>query len=273
MMKRKTRFATIYFMQLLFCLCGHAQNDSAYVTEHLAMGNPNNAAANIGIPGNYLMAKHQYVHSYNRFLGIPNWVAWHTDSTWLGGIRRSNHFRPDSTLPEKWYRVREGSYRGTGFDRGHLCPSADRTNTPADNSATFLMTNMIPQAPNNNQGPWAALEIYCRDLVKQGKELYIYCGGIGSQGFLDSGRVQIPEKTWKTILVLDAGEHDLLRITPSTRTIAVVMPNNNAFIGKNDDWKIFRVSVDSVEVLTGYDLFKNVAPNIQSSIERVVDNQ
>jgi endonuclease G len=49
--------------------------------------------------------------------------------------------------------------------------------------------------------------------------------------------------------------------------------NNNAFIGKNDDWKIFRVSVDSVEVLTGYDLFKNVAPNIQSSIERVVDNQ
>jgi endonuclease G len=64
------------------------------------------------------------------------------------------------------------------------------------------MTNMIPQAPNNNQGPWAALEIYCRELVKQGNELYIYCGGEGSKGFIDSGRVQIPEKTWKAVLVL-----------------------------------------------------------------------
>ncbi len=258
---------------VLFATTAYSQNDSLFILEHLALGNPSNAVAAISSPRNYLMVKPQYVHSYNRFHGIPNWVAWHVDSTWLGEIRRSNNFRPDSTLPEKWYHINEKSYRRSGYDRGHMCPSGDRTNTREDNSITFLMTNMIPQAPNNNQGPWAALEIYCRELVKQGKELYIYCGGSGEQGFLDSGRVQIPELTWKTILVLNAGEKNVKRVTSTTRTIAVVMPNNNSLINKHDDWKMFRVSVDSVESLTGYDFYSSVPKTIQTIIERSVDSK
>lgn len=258
---------------ILFSTIAYSQNESVWLAEHLAMGNPSNAVAAISSPQNYLMIKPQYVHSYNRFNGIPNWVAWHVDSTWLGGIRRSNNFRVDSTLPEKWYHVTEKNYRDSHYDRGHMCPSGDRTNTLKDNSATFLMTNMIPQAPSNNQGPWAALEIYCRELVKQGKELYIYCGGSGEQKFIDSGRVRVPELTWKTILVLDAGENDVKRVTSTTRTIAVVMPNNNSFINKHDDWKMFRVSVDSVETLTGYDFFSSLPKMIQSVIEKSKDSQ
>jgi endonuclease G len=258
---------------ILFSFTAYSQSDSLFFVEHLAMGNPNNAIAKTTSPRNYLMIKPQFVHSYNRFHGIPNWVAWHVDSTWLGEIKRSNNFRADSTLPEKWYHVNEKSYRRSGYDRGHMCPSGDRTNSQKDNSITFLMTNMIPQAPNNNQGPWAALEIYCRELVKQGKELYIYCGGNGEQGFLDSGRVQIPKLTWKTILVLNAGNNDVNRVTSKTRTIAVVMPNNNSLINKNDDWKIFRVSIDSVESLTGYDLFSSIPKTIQTIIEKSIDSE
>ena len=257
---------------LLLCFCGFVQHQDVFLSEHLALGNPSGAVTNTNSPRNYLMIKPQFVHSYNRFTGISNWVAWHNDKRWLGEMKRSNDFRADSTLPEKWYRVHEGSYRRSGYDRGHMCPSGDRTNTQLDNSITFLMTNMVPQAPNNNQGPWAALEIYGRELVQQGKELYIYCGGFGSQGYLDSGRVQIPELTWKTILILDVGEDDLSRITSTTRTIAVVMPNNNAKISKFEDWKKFRVSVDSVESLTGYDFFSLVPEEIQAKIEQVVDS-
>jgi endonuclease G len=250
-----------------------AQQDSLSLAEHLAMGNPNNASALITSPQNYLMIKRQYVHSYNRFLGIPNWVAWHTDNSWLGEMQRSNDFRADTTVPASWYRVSEKSYRKSGYDRGHMCPSGDRTNTAEDNSATFFMTNMIPQAPNNNQGPWAALEIYCRELVKQGNELYIYCGGEGSKGFIDSGRVQIPEQTWKAVLVLESGENDLRRVTPSARMIAVVMPNDNSLISKKDDWKLYRVSVDDIEVLTGFDLFSRLPEHIQSVLERTIDSE
>ncbi len=261
-------FAALFFVAALF-----AQNNTGRSNVHLSMGNPSNAETSIAMPRNYLMMKEQFALSYDRMTGIPNWVAWHTDSTWLGEIRRSNDFRADSTLPEQWYRVHEASYRRSGYDRGHMCPSGDRTNSQDDNSITFLMTNMIPQAPNNNQGPWAQLEMYCRDLVKQGKELYIYCGGNGEQGFLDTGRVRIPQWTWKAVLVLDAGENDLQRAAASSRTIAVVMPNSNALIRKDDDWRAFRVSVDSVEALTGYDLFSRLPASVQTAIERRIDTE
>ena len=264
----KKLFSLVLLSSILF-----GQNNSEYLTEHLALGNPSKAKNDIRFPSDYLMIKKQYVLSYHRFNGIANWVAWHTDSTWLGEIRRTNNFRADSTLPEKWYHVNEKSFRHSGYDRGHMCPSGDRTNTQHDNSMTFLMTNMIPQAPNNNQGPWAALEIYCRELVKQGKELYIYSGGVGSKGFLDSGRVNIPQKTWKAVLVLDAGENDIKRITDSTRIIAVEMPNDNSVIGKYDDWKKFRVTVDEIETETGFDIFSGISKSIQKKIESTIDTQ
>src|SRR5205085_919437 len=97
----------------------------------------------------------------------------------LGKADRQDDFRPNKSLPAGWYQVSKKSYAGTGFDKGHMCNSKDRTSTPEDNSATFLMTNMVPQSPNNNQKAWERLESYCRDLATQGKELYIVCGPAG----------------------------------------------------------------------------------------------
>jgi hypothetical protein len=49
-----------------------------------------------------------------------------------------------------------------------------------------------------------------------------------------------------------------------------MMPNQN---GINSDWRTFRVSVDNVEALTGYNFFSNVPVSIQAAIESVVDSQ
>jgi endonuclease G len=249
--------------------------------EHLTMGNPSNAATDINQPGNYLLDKPQYAVSYNRNLGRPNWVSWHLSSFWIGSTPRQDDFRADTTLPAGWYRVLATDYSGSGFDRGHHCPSGDRTNTVADNSATFLMTNMMPQAPDNNQGPWEVLESYCRTLVSQGNELYIIAGGSGSGGSgsnggttftVASGHVGVPSQTWKVILVLPAASgNDVARVTTSTRTIAVIMPNTQGI--RTNDWRSYRVSVDQVEGLTGYDFFSNVPVSTQSVIEASVDNQ
>ncbi len=239
---------------------------------HLTMGNPSIAVHDIAFPANYLMEKPQYVLSYNRDYGIPNWTAWHLNSSWIGSTPRQDDFRNDTTLPTGWYQVLSTSYSGSGYDRGHMCPSADRTLTIADNSATFLMTNMIPQAPNNNQGPWANLENYLRTLVTAGKELYIYSGGVGSQGTINAGRVNVPSRTWKVIVVLDEGTNDLSRVTTATRVIAVDMPNSDALISRTADWKTFRVSIDYVEGQTGFDFLSKVSTSIQAVIENVVDN-
>jgi endonuclease G len=239
-------------------------------SEHLTMGNPSNAMTDVLQPSNYLMEKPQYSMSYNRDRGESNWVSWHLDSTWLGSATRQNDFRADTTLPAGWYQVQATDYSGSGFDRGHMCPSADRTNTVTNNSATFLMTNMVPQLPANNQGVWADLESYCRTLVSQGDELYIISGGVGTQYFIAGGHIAVPTQTWKVIIVLANGANDVSRVTTSTRTIAVVVPNSGTI---GPDWRAYRVSVDQVEGITGFDFFSNVPASIQSVIEATVDNQ
>lgn len=143
--------------------------------------NPN---ALLGLPSSatsfnandYLISRPQYVLSYNRSKAIPNWASWQLNQTWLGSRPRIP-FEPDQTLPSSWEKVSPNDYTGSGFDRGHVVPAADRNKTADDSRAVFLMTNIFPQAPDNNQGPWAQLESYCRDLVAQGKELYIVAGG------------------------------------------------------------------------------------------------
>jgi endonuclease G len=237
---------------------------------HLTMGNPSGATVNVGAPTNYLMEKAQYALSYHRDNGRPNWTAWHLATSWLGSTARQDDFRADTTLPAGWYRVTGSDYSGSGYDRGHMCPSGDRTKTVADNSSTFLMTNMIPQAPNNNQQSWASLESYCRTLANSGYELYIYSGGYGVSGYIANGNVAIPTTTWKVIMVLPAGTNDVSRVTTGTRLIAVSIPNNNSVAS---DWRQYRVSVDQVESLTGYNFFSNVSSSIQSVIESTVDTQ
>ena len=244
------------------------------------MGNPSGAIVDENVPLNYLLDKPQYAVSYNRDRGTPNWVSWHLDPSWLGSAPRQNDFRNDPSLPAGWYQVQSTDYSGSGFDRGHHCPSADRTDTIADNSATFFMTNMMPQAPDNNQGPWEVLESYCRTLVSQGDELYIIAGGTGIGGTgsnggttttIANGHVTVPAQTWKVIIVLPQGADDVSRVTTATRTIAVIMPNTQGI--RTNDWHQYIVSVDQVEALTGYDFFSNVPVDIQAVIEARVDNQ
>ena len=244
--------------------------------DHLALGNPSGATADVNQPTNYLLNKPQYVLSYHRDRSIPNWVSWHLSTEWLGPAARQDDFRADAALPAGWYQAQSSSYVGSGFDRGHNCPSADRTKTTADNSATFLMTNMLPQAPNNNQRTWGDLEEYCRTLTKAGNELYIIMGqygtgGVGSNGAkstLDNGRITVPSRIWKVIVVLPTGTDDASRVMTTTRVIAVDTPNNNSL---SPDWASYRTTVDAIEAATGYDLLSAVPMAAQRTVEARVD--
>lgn len=245
-------------------------NNPNSTSVHLTMGNPSNAITDTSYPANYLMVKNQYVLGYHRDNGTSNWSSWHLDTSWLGSTPRQDDFRGDSTLPAGWYKVVGSSYSGSGFDRGHLCPSADRTLTVTDNSATFLMTNMIPQTADNNRVTWEGLEEYTRDLaIDDGDEVYVIAGPYGNAGTINNGHVVVPTYTWKVIIVLDSGSNDVTRVTNSTRTIAVWVPNEDDI---NNDWKTYRVSVDYVESMTGYDFFTNVTDSVENTIEAVTDN-
>ncbi len=278
----------IALLSLVLATAANAQADfeqSIFLTgtpaEHLVMGNPSGAVTDVNTPLNYLIPRDQYVLSYNRDKATPNWVAWHLESLWIGSTPRQDDYRPDTSLPAGWYQVQATDYSGSGFDRGHMCPSGDRTSSVADNSATFWMTNFIPQAPANNQGPYEQLESYCRTLASQGNELYIYTGpwgqgGSGSNGgttqTVAAGNVVVPSQVWKVILVLPVGSNDLDRVGKTTRTIAVIMPNAQS-IGINTPWQNFRVSVRRVEQMTGLNFFSTVRPIVRQFLKVRVDQQ
>jgi endonuclease G len=236
--------------------------------DNLLLGNPSAASTSTSAETNYLIQRTQYALSYHRYNGIANWVSWHLDSQDIGSTPRSD-FQTDTSLPSGWYRVTTSDYTGSGYDRGHMTPSGDRTASTTDNQAVFLMTNIIPQAPDNNQGPWNNLEQYSRDLTAQGNELYIISGGAGSRGTIAGGKVRIPDRTWKIIVVLPLGTSDLSRITSSTRVIAINMPNVQGI--RYDDWRNYLTTVDALESLTGYDFLSNVPASIQSTLESRVD--
>lgn len=244
---------------------------------HMLMGNPSTATTDIANFNNYLMERTYYSLSYSRDRGTPNWVSWHIQQSDLGSTPRQDDFRADNTLPAGWYQVGSTSYSGSGFDRGHNCPSADRTASVAANSSTFLMTNMIPQAPTNNQQTWNNMESYIRTLVTGGNEVYVImgCYGIGGTGSngaantIDAGRITVPNRVWKVVVVLPNGSNDLSRVTTSTRVIAVNTPNTNTI---NTDWKTYRTSVDAIEAATGYDILSALPASVQATVESVVDN-
>jgi endonuclease G len=245
---------------------------------NLLLGNPTNAQPGINSTANYLMDQTYFTESYNRDKGTPNWVSWHISSTDLGSASRSDNFRADVNLPSGWYAVGNSSYSGSGFDRGHNCPSGDRTSSSTANSATFLMTNMIPQAPKNNQQTWATLENYTRSLVTAGNEVYVVMGSYGSGGTgtngyattIDGGKVTVPSRVWKVIVVIPNGNNDLSRISASTRVIAVNTPNDQSTV--NADWKQYLTTVRSIEAAAGVNIMSNVSQSIQDVIEARTDS-
>jgi endonuclease G, mitochondrial len=252
-------------------------NDTGAGNLNLLMGNPSQATSSPSNSENYLIARPQYALSYAKTKGTPNWVAWELNASWLGDSGRVGKFAPDEELPADWERVKPSDYTGSGFDRGHMVNSEDRSRSAQDNIPTFLMTNIIPQSPDNNRGVWVELENYCRKLVRSGKELFIVSGGHGQGGIgekglkatVGRGKVIVPAVTWKVILVLDKPDSGVAGVDRHTRTIAVIVPNKQGI--KSDPWQQYRVSVNEVENLTGYKFFTSVPADIRSAINSKID--
>ena len=68
-----------------------------------------------------------FVVGYSEWHGVPRWVAYRADPPPGHRLqRRPAQFEPDPrTLRCRlgWHCVRHESYRGSGFDRGHMAPN------------------------------------------------------------------------------------------------------------------------------------------------------
>jgi endonuclease G, mitochondrial len=229
---------------------------------HTALGVP----VDSDTTDDYLIVRPQYVLSYNKYKNVANWVAWELSSKWFGDTpRHSGSFITDTSLPEGFYRVKHSDYTKSGYDRGHMVMSEERTDNEEDNISTFILTNILPQRPDLNQGVWLNFEKYCNTLcLLDNKELFIYAGGIFRSNKKIGNGVAVPDSCFKIVVILEKGE-GLKDVDINTEVIAVVMPNTNGV--RDDQWEDYQTTVRRIEYSTGYDFLNCVPKEIQDVIE------
>jgi len=244
------------------------------VDYQMQLGNPSSAAADTNNHSHFLIQRTVEALDYNDSLGLPNWASWDLTAGDVGSSGRSDSFFADTNLPSGFYIVQPTDYSGSGFDRGHLCPSADRTDNTTDNDLVFYMSNIMPQAADNNQGVWESFEGYCRTLTLDGSELLITCGPGGFDGSrFGNGTVAIPGFTWKIAVVVPPGTGSAVsRISTATRVIALRVPNTNG-ISRTIAWTNFLTSAGQLQSDTGLTFFTALAPEIAAALRAKVDGQ
>jgi len=238
----------------------------------MQLGNPSGSTTDPTNHKHYLITRDQYAMDYSDELGEPNWVSWDLTKEDIGSSGRGN-FAQDTNLPAGFYQVKTSDYSGSGYDRGHICPSADRTVTVADNAIVFYMSNMMPQTPDNNQGVWANFENYCRSLTADGSELLIIAGpSLFNGSRIPSNAAAIPGDVWKIVLVVPSGAGEAIdRITASTRVIALSIPNIAGV--RSDPWQNYITSVSQIEADTGFRFFGNLPSEVADALRVAVDGQ
>ena len=237
----------------------------------MQLGNPSNATTSTTNHNHYLLKCAQYSMDFSDNMGEPNWVSWDLTSSDVGSAGRSSSFYADTRLPSSFYEVTESDYTGSGFDRGHMCPSADRTDTSADNKIVFYMSNILPQTADNNQGPWERFESYCRTLSQSGNEILIVSGPSTFSGsYISSGVAEIPGYTWKIAVVVPSGSGTALsRINSGTRVIALKVPNVAGI--RSNPWQNYITSANQIQSATGYTFFTALSSSVATALRAKVD--
>jgi endonuclease G len=230
---------------------------------HLAFGNPSNATGDPANEDNFLVVGEGSVFSYNNSRGGVNWVSWRTTRDDVGNSIPRPDFRPDPRLP-KWYnRIGYFDYSGSGYDRGHMVPSADRFANPRLNEETFMMSNIVPQTGALNQFPWNEFEMYLRSQARRRLDIYQIAGCYGEARRLKK-KITVPTNCWKIAMIMPRGRTPD-NIGSRTRIIAVDMPNVEGI--ENEKWRKYQTTIREIEQRTGLNIFADRPQELQDTIE------
>jgi endonuclease G len=220
----------------------------------------------MGLPtireGSQLVEHCAMILSYNDKHEQPNWVT-HvvTPDVRQGNLTRTNDFREDSLV--KSGSATKDDYWDSGYDRGHIAPSADFRWSAQAISESYFYSNMSPQRPEFNRERWAELENWIREAVLGSNEqIIVIAGPVLREGLpqLTQGpnKVSIPEYCYKVVLDIEG---------PDQKAIGFVLPN------KSCPYPVisYAVSVDSIERLTGLKFFGNLSPELQVKLKKMAD--
>lgn len=215
-----------------------------------------------GMPrAEHVIDKGYYVISYNYDYKIPNFVAYHLSKYDLvRKLKRSGRWKEETAVPVE-YRATSADYRRSGYDKGHLCPSADMSRSLKSMQATFCYSNCAPQVGRGfNRDIWEKLEEKVRTWAKEKGEVWIYTGVFfdhsGSHEYIGN-HVGVPEHWYKIVFC------------PPDQVIAFEL-DNKAYPDRN--FMQYMTPVKQIEKETGLDFLNKVDKKIQDRIEALKEN-
>lgn len=104
---------------------------------------------------------------YNLETLCPQQVNWVVRQSDIGTATREPNWKFTNCLLDTKTTVCHADFNRSGYDRGHMCPAADRSYDPRAMRATFDLSNVAAQAPRLNRGAWKRTESYCRAAALQ----------------------------------------------------------------------------------------------------------
>lgn len=194
-----------------------------------------------------------YTFSYKEDFEQSEWVAYELNENDLkGSDYKRPYFNQDSSVKTKSADWR--NYKNSGYNKGHLCPAADRKSSYTSYEKTFLTSNASPQLYDFNSGIWNRLEQKVRFWAERYDGVYVITGGVLEEGLKTIGTedVAVPNYFYKIILTKD-----------KSNMIGFLLPHKDS----NKPLYNFVVSVDEIEKLTGIDFFGALPDDVENKLE------
>ncbi|MGF1557487.1 MAG: DNA/RNA non-specific endonuclease [Flavobacteriaceae bacterium] len=202
-----------------------------------------------------LVQHHNFMLSYNENFEQAEWVAYVLKKSHLtSDDRKRPYFIEDPKVKTKSADWR--NYKGSGYDRGHLCPAGDRRFSEQAYNETFYTSNITPQNKDFNAGVWNRLEMKVRQWAKQHGEVFVITAGVLEPGLEEIGDedVAVPRQYYK---IVARGKAENLKV------LGFLMDGKESSKPLDE----FTVAVDRIEERTGIDFFSELPDSVEKKLE------
>ena len=204
-----------------------------------------------------VLRRGEFALGWSPSLKRPVWAAYHVPREARFGLGKRPNFSKDRNVASA---PSPSAYAGSRYDRGHMVPNHAIVTRfgPDEQRKTFLMTNIAPQAPALNRGPWREMERRIADLwTARYGEIWVIVGALAgtsatARETIADGHIDVPEQYY---MIAVAQSED------GVRALAVLLPQTVdrwAFPSRNI------VTIDELEKLSGLEFF----PEMPSFLKR-----
>lgn len=208
-------------------------------------------------PTDIVLKRQGYALGYSKDKKCALWVSYIISKGSIGAdvAEREDDFYPDPEIPEEC-RVKPEDFRNTGYDKGHLAPSAAIDFSHKSNQETFAMSNIALQHPKLNRQAWGSLENYARNWAYSKGKLCIIAGPLYDSKQELVNNIPLPKAFYKVVYSFKY-----------KKSIGFILPNNA--VNASQLWE-HAVPVKEIEKATGYRFFERLgdkAKPIKSTVD------